>query len=88
MNDDDKNAMLWTARPPAPRQRRPGELLWTVRKDDVTWTSELKFHGKSYGWESITLRDGDLAISRRFLLREGALRWAEEEKQYREKGGA
>jgi hypothetical protein len=31
------------------RQARPGELLWTVRTDYVTWTFELRFHGENYG---------------------------------------
>jgi hypothetical protein len=67
-------------RPPQ-RQRRPGELLWTVRKDHVTWTGELRFHGESYGWEAQIFRETDLRIGRRFILREEAIGWAESERK-------
>jgi hypothetical protein len=74
-------------RPSPLGERRPGELLWTVRKDHVTWTCELKFHGESYGWEAMVFRETDFTISHRFVLREQAIRWAEAERQYRMKGG-
>jgi hypothetical protein len=83
---DDQNAMLWNHRP-APRVRRPGETLWTLRRDHVTWSCELRFHGESVGWEAQTLRDGELVIGRTFLLRRMAEAWAAEERQYREMGG-
>jgi hypothetical protein len=51
--------------PPARTLRRPGELFWTVHHDHALWTGELKFHGESYGWEAIVLRDGELVISQR-----------------------
>ena len=63
-------------------------MQWTVRKDHLTWTGELKFHGEGYGWEAMVLRDGDLAWSRRFLLRQEAVGFAEAEKRAIEKGGA
>ena len=72
---------------PPPRQRRPGELQWTVRKDHVTWTCELFFRGESYGWEAQIFREADLRIGRRFILREEAIGWAESERQDLEKGG-
>lgn len=46
MSDNDKDALLWTARPPV-RQRRPGEPLWTIRVNHVTYSAELKFYGES-----------------------------------------
>jgi hypothetical protein len=39
---------------------------WEIRKDHVTWRCDLRFHGESYAWEAMILRDGDLAISQRF----------------------
>jgi len=65
---------------PAVRQPKGGEPLWSLRKEDVTWTCELRFHGESYGWEAQILRDGDLVIGRRFELKEWAIKWAEQEK--------
>jgi hypothetical protein len=69
-------------RKPTPKPHyRPesSERLWEIRKDHVTWSCDLRFHGESHGWESMILRDGKLAISQRFLLRESAIRWAEEQ---------
>jgi hypothetical protein len=62
-------------------------LLWTLRKDHVTWTCELKFHGESYGWEAQVFRETDFRIGRRFLLKADTIGWADAERQYREKGG-
>jgi hypothetical protein len=67
-------------RPPE-RQRRRGELLWTVRRDHVTWTCELRFHGESVGWEAQILRENELVIGRTFILRELAVKWAETERR-------
>jgi hypothetical protein len=73
---------------PQPRRttRTPCEPLWEFRKDHVTWSAELKFHGESYGWEALILRAGELSISRRFLLRSHAVAWAESEQADIEKG--
>ena len=79
MGSDADNAMLCNHRP-LPRQRRPGELVWTIRTDHVTWSCELHFRGESYGWEAQILREGELHTGRRFLLREQAARWAEQER--------
>ena len=68
MSDND-NAMLWNHRP-RQRQRRPGELLWTVQtKDHLTFSSELQFHGESVGWEAQIFRNGALVIGRTFILK-------------------
>ena len=50
---DPDDALLWTAQPPAPRQPKPGELLFEfVRpRDRAVIRCELRFHGESYGWE-------------------------------------
>jgi hypothetical protein len=82
---DSDDSLLWTHKP-APRCRpRPGEPLWSVRKGDVTWSAELRFNGE-YGVEAQILRNGELVIGRRFLLKEQAIRWAEAERQHRERG--
>ena len=72
MPDD---SLLWTHKS-APRCRpRPGEALWSLQKGDVTWSAELRVHGE-YGVEAQILRNGELTIGRRFLLKEQAIRWA------------
>lgn len=69
-------------RAPQPsRTPRPGERLWELHRRPVTWSAELRFHGESYGWEAQILRDGELVIGRRFLLREQAVEWAETKRQ-------
>ena len=72
---------FWTCNP-APRCRpRQGELLWSVRKDGVTWSAELRYHGE-YGVEAQILRNGELSIGRRFPLKMQAVRWAEGERAH------
>jgi hypothetical protein len=34
----------------ARRSSTPGEPLWTLRHEHVTWSCELRFHGESWGW--------------------------------------
>ena len=52
-------------KPAAPQQPKPGELLFSFRRrDGVTIACELRFHGESYGWEAMFLRDGELVYSR------------------------
>jgi hypothetical protein len=61
------------AKPPLPRVPRPGELLFEfVRPADRAWmSSELRFHGESYGWEAQFLeRDNAAPLHRRGALRE------------------
>jgi len=69
-----------------PRYRPATGPLWGRRKDHITWSCELRFHGESYGWESMILRNGELHISRRFALNAVAIQWAEFEKADIEKG--
>ncbi len=66
---------------PPPRQARPGELLWTLQKDDATWLAELRFHGEAVGWEAQAFCNGELVIARMFVLRELAVKWAEAERR-------
>jgi hypothetical protein len=44
-------------------------------------TCEPRFHGEPYGWEALFLEGGDLVSGRGgFVLRELAVRWAEQER--------
>ena len=74
-------------RPPA-RQRKPGEVVWSIRVNQENWSAELKFHGESYGWECQIFRETDFRVGRRFILREEAIGWAASERQDLEEGGA
>lgn len=62
------------------------ERLWEIRKDHVTWSADLRFHGESYGWESMILRDGELVIGRRFVIKTAAIAWANEQRADIERG--
>jgi hypothetical protein len=45
---------------PQPHYRpKTTERIWELRKDHVTWSADLRFHGESYSWEAMILRDGD-----------------------------
>jgi hypothetical protein len=66
---------------------RPAEALWSVRVNHVTWSCELRFHGESYGWEAVILRDGELRMSHgAFVTKAAAVQWAEEQRKGAEKG--
>ena len=74
-----------------PRVLRHGELLFEfVRASDrAPMSCERRFHGESYGWEAQFLERGELLFSRGgFVLRELAVKWAEQERKAIEKGGA
>jgi hypothetical protein len=71
---------------PPPRVPRPGEPLWSIRKDHVTWSCELRYHGE-WGVEAAIYRDAEFARSRRFDLRALAVQWAEQEREHIERGG-
>jgi hypothetical protein len=76
-----------TYRPPEAPRARPAEPLWSVRVNHVAWSCELRFHGESYGWETLLLRDGELFMSRgAFVLKDAAIRWAEEQRKEAERG--
>jgi hypothetical protein len=72
---------------PQPHYRpQSTEPLWELRKDHVTWSGELRFQGESYEWEAMILREGELSISQRFVMKEHAIQWAESERANIEKG--
>jgi hypothetical protein len=62
------------------------ERLWEIRKDHVTWSCDLRFHGESYGWEALILRDGELFVSQRFVLKAAAAQWANDQHADIDKG--
>jgi len=63
--------------PPPPRVSKPGEPLWSLRRDERQITCELRSHGE-YGWEAQLFRDGDFYAGRRFDLRAQAVAHAEQ----------
>ena len=73
------DSLLWTHKPATRCHRDPESLSWSVRKNGVTWSAELRFHGE-YGVEAQILRNGELMIGRRFMLKEQAVKWAEAKK--------
>lgn len=72
----DPKSMLWNAHV-APRQPRPAEHLWMLRKAGQLTEAQLRGHGE-YGWELQLLRQGDLYARRRFDLRTQAVAFGEE----------
>lgn len=74
-------------KPPAPRQAKPGELLFEFYAElrRKTYRCELRDHGK-YGIEAQFLDPVDLAISHRFETREEAIAWAEQTRRVFESG--
>jgi hypothetical protein len=60
----------------------PGELLFEFVRasDSAPMSSELRFHGESYGWEAQFLVRGELFYSHgAFVTRAAAIVWAEAE---------
>ena len=78
MSDDPFYAP--NAKPLPARVSRPGEPLWSVGKDGVTWEAELRYHSE-FGVEAQILRQGELVIGRRFDTRALAVQWADEERK-------
>ena len=78
MADD---ALLWTAKPPTPRQPSPGELLFAFDGGYPRrrMRCELRFHGESYGWEAQFLDTRGLFYAHgAFPMRALAIAWAQE----------
>ena len=60
-------------------------LLWEFRKDHVTYSCEVRYHGE-WGVEVQILRDGDLCMRWRFNTLALAVQWAEGERRDIEAG--
>jgi hypothetical protein len=72
-----------------PRPLKPPdtrETLWTCRRDGVDWSCELLFRGESYGWEARVLRDRDLVLGHRFVMRGQTVEWSKTQKADIESG--
>jgi hypothetical protein len=68
--------------PPAPRQPRPGEQVWQLRKADHVQACELRNDSKvGAGWDVLVLEDGEPLFSRRCVDERGARFVAESLKQ-------
>ena len=50
----------------------PTEQLWTLMKDGVRWTAEVRNQGK-YGWELQLLRNETIFFGHRHVMREAAV---------------
>jgi hypothetical protein len=55
---------------------RPAEPFWEFRKNHVTYTCELRYHGE-WGVEAQIFLDGDFRMSWRYQTRALAVAWAE-----------
>ena len=87
---DDASWMFHNSPQAPPRQPKPGERLFEfVRLSDrAPMSAELRFHGESYGWETQFFERGELVWAHgAFLTREGAIRWAEDERRRLETQG-
>jgi hypothetical protein len=82
MSDDEIPFYAPHQPPVAPRQPKPGDLVWEfVRaRDHKRFRCELRGHGE-YGWEAQIFDDLDHFISRRFPTRALAIAWAESERE-------
>jgi hypothetical protein len=79
MSDAERPWYVHDAPKPAPRQPKPGELLFEfVREQDHRhFRCELRFHGESAGWEAQYLADGELLLCHGgFSTRAAAEAWA------------
>lgn len=81
---DERDALLWNFKPTtAPRQPKPGELLFDfTRHDGTAMRCELHFNGESAGWEARFVERGghEFYAHGGFALKEWAVRWAERER--------
>jgi hypothetical protein len=68
---------------PLPRASAPGEQVWSMGVDHVTWSCELRYRGE-WGIEAEILREGELALAGRFETRALALQWAQLEYEHLE----
>ena len=71
--DESFASPTWKFPSPVPR---PGELVWTLRKDGRTIACELRDGGEYAGVEAQLLRDGEFYAGRRFITRALAVQHA------------
>ena len=83
MSDD---ALLWNAPPPPPRKPKPGERVWSMRKNGKQVDAELRVHGE-WGVECQFWYDGEMVYGRRWTLRAEALAEADQKRRELERDG-
>ena len=83
---NQNDALLWNAQPPPQRKPRPGESVWSMRKNGKQVDAELRGHGE-FGWECQFLYKGELAYGKRWNLRAEALAEAEGKRRELEGSG-
>ena len=67
--------------------RWPLEHIWSLWKNGHRQDCGLFFHGESYGWEVQLRDDGFLEFGQRFIVKEAALKLAEQLRQDLERDG-
>jgi hypothetical protein len=78
VSDDNRDWYSPNLQPPAPRQPRPGELVWSLRNTDRRQVDcELRDHG-SFGVEVQILIERDFVYGHRSPSRDVALMEADE----------
>jgi hypothetical protein len=85
-NDDEP--FYQPGRTGPPQKPRPGEVLFAFAResDQARFRCDLRYHDE-YGVEAQFFKDGSLLIARVFATKALAVRWAEEERRFIEKGG-
>jgi hypothetical protein len=71
---------LPNVKPSVPSVPTPNQHLWSLRKEGVTWSAELRYHAE-HGVEAQILRQGELVIGRRFDTSVVAVQWADNERR-------
>lgn len=79
-------ALLWNASRPPPRKPKPGERVWSMRKNGKQVDAELRGHSE-WGWECQFFYNGELAYGRRWVTRGDALAEAEAKRRELERDG-
>jgi hypothetical protein len=83
----DNNWMLPNQTQPPKAARSPGrEPLFALTKRLSRLACSLLFHGE-FGVEAQFFLDGELESARAFIMKELAVRWAEQERQSRKTDG-
>lgn len=83
----DQKALLWNAKPRAPRPPTPSEPLFEFLRatDGVPMSCVLRNHGEPFGWEALFLERGEFSFSHAaFVGREDAVAWATGERRLME----
>jgi hypothetical protein len=66
----------------AVRPKPPSEHIWTLHNQrGKKIDCELRFQGEAYGYECVCLYEGELVYGRRSLLKVGAVKEAEAQRQ-------